>query len=75
MIISVAYPSSQDTVELCSVSDLSGLIEKMTCLNNAFLFIKEQLDTSTPIDQAILYIASGLSQPERKTNTCSSQKP
>ena len=50
-----------------NVSDFSGLIEELSRLNIAFISIKEQFDTSTPMGRAMMYIASVFSQLERET--------
>lgn len=50
-----------------NVSDFSTLIEQFSSLNIAFLSIKEQFDTSTPMGRAMMYIASVFSQLERET--------
>ena len=41
-----------------NVSDFSGLIEELSRLDIAFISIKEQFDTSTPMGRAMMYIAS-----------------
>lgn len=50
-----------------NVSDFSGLIEELSRLNIAFISIREQFDTSTPMGRAMMYIASVFSQLERET--------
>lgn len=50
-----------------SISDFSSLIEELTRLNIAFISIREQFDTETPIGRAMMYIASVFSQLERET--------
>ncbi|MDD6212886.1 MAG: recombinase family protein [Clostridiales bacterium] len=50
-----------------NVSDFSGLIEELSHLDIAFISIKEQFDTSTPMGRAMMYIASVFSQLERET--------
>lgn len=50
-----------------NISDFSGLIEELSYLNIAFISIKEQFDTSTPMGRAMMYIASVFSQLERET--------
>ena len=50
-----------------NVSDFSGLIEELAQLNVAFISIKEQFDTGTPMGRAMMYIASVFSQLERET--------
>ncbi len=50
-----------------NVSDFSGLIEELARLDIAFISIREQFDTSTPMGRAMMYIASVFSQLERET--------
>lgn len=50
-----------------NVSDFSGLIEELSRLDIAFVSIKEQFDTGTPMGRAMMYIASVFSQLERET--------
>ncbi|MGL4913450.1 MAG: recombinase family protein [Romboutsia sp.] len=50
-----------------NVSDFSTLIERLNKLNIAFISIKEQFDTSTPMGRAMLYISSVFAQLERET--------
>lgn len=50
-----------------NISDFSGLIEELSRLNIAFVSIKEQFDTGTPMGRAMMYIASVFSQLERET--------
>lgn len=50
-----------------NVSDFSGTIEDLNKQNIAFISIKEQFDTSTPMGRAMLYIASVFAQLERET--------
>lgn len=50
-----------------SISDFSGLIEELSCLDIAFVSIREQFDTGTPMGRAMMYIASVFSQLERET--------
>ena len=50
-----------------NVSDFSGLIEDLTRLDIAFVSIKEQFDTSTPMGRAMMYIASVFFQFVRET--------
>lgn len=50
-----------------NISDFSGLIEELSRLNVAFVSIKEQFDTGTPMGRAMMYIASVFSQLERET--------
>lgn len=50
-----------------NISDFAGLIEELSCLDIAFVSIKEQFDTGTPMGRAMMYIASVFSQLERET--------
>lgn len=50
-----------------NISDFSGLIEELSRLDIAFVSIKEQFDTGTPMGRAMMYIASVFSQLERET--------
>lgn len=50
-----------------NISDFAGLIEELSHLDIAFLSIKEQFDTGTPMGRAMMYIASVFSQLERET--------
>lgn len=50
-----------------NISDFSGLIEELSHLDIAFVSIKEQFDTGTPMGRAMMYIASVFSQLERET--------
>ncbi len=50
-----------------SVSDFSALIEDLARRKTAFICIKEQFDTSTPMGRAMMYIASVFAQLERET--------
>ena len=50
-----------------NISDFSGLIEELTRLDIAFISIREQFDTATPMGRAMMYIASVFSQLERET--------
>ncbi len=50
-----------------NISDFAGLIEELSRLDIAFISIKEQFDTGTPMGRAMMYIASVLSQLERET--------
>ncbi|MBC8590656.1 recombinase family protein [Wansuia hejianensis] len=49
------------------VADFSTTIEELNNYNIAFVSIKEQFDTSTPMGRAMMYIASVFSQLERET--------
>ncbi|MDR7856014.1 recombinase family protein [Tissierella sp.] len=49
------------------VADFSSTIEELNNYNIAFVSIKEQFDTSTPMGRAMMYIASVFSQLERET--------
>lgn len=50
-----------------NISDFSSLIEELARLDIAFLSIKEQFDTGSPMGRAMMYIASVFSQLERET--------
>ncbi|MDO4286436.1 MAG: recombinase family protein [Eubacteriales bacterium] len=50
-----------------NISDFSNLIEELCHFGIAFISIKEQFDTSTPMGRAMMYIASVFSQLERET--------
>lgn len=50
-----------------SIGDFTALIERLAQLNVAFVSIREQFDTSTPMGRAMMYIASVFSQLERET--------
>ena len=50
-----------------NISDFSGLIEELSRLDVAFVSIREQFDTGTPMGRAMMYIASVFSQLERET--------
>ena len=50
-----------------NISDFSTLIEELIRLDIAFVSIKEQFDTGTPMGRAMMYIASVFSQLERET--------
>ncbi len=50
-----------------NISDFSSLIEELARLDIAFVSIREQFDTGTPMGRAMMYIASVFSQLERET--------
>ena len=50
-----------------NISDFSALIEELGRLNVAFISIREQFDTESPMGRAMMYIASVFSQLERET--------
>lgn len=50
-----------------NISDFSGLIDELTKQNVAFVSIREQFDTSTPMGRAMMFIISVFSQLERET--------
>lgn len=50
-----------------NISDFSTLIEELSRLNVAFISIREQFDTGSPMGRAMMYIASVFSQLERET--------
>ena len=50
-----------------NISDFTGLIDELTKLEVAFVSIREQFDTSTPMGRAMMFIISVFSQLERET--------
>lgn len=50
-----------------NISDFAGLIDELTRLDVAFISIREQFDTSTPMGRAMMFIISVFSQLERET--------
>lgn len=50
-----------------NISDFTSLIDELTRLDVAFISIREQFDTSTPMGRAMMYIISVFSQLERET--------
>lgn len=50
-----------------NISDFSTLIEELGRLDVAFISIREQFDTGSPMGRAMMYIASVFSQLERET--------
>lgn len=50
-----------------NVSDFSATIEELNKHDIAFISIREQFDTSTPMGRAMMYIASVFAQLERET--------
>lgn len=50
-----------------NIGDFAGLIEELSRLDTAFISIREQFDTATPLGRAMMYIASVFSQLERET--------
>ena len=50
-----------------NISDFAKLIDELNNLGIAFISIKEQFDTSSPMGRAMMYIASVFSQLERET--------
>ena len=50
-----------------NISDFAALIEELGRLNVAFISIREQFDTASPMGRAMMYIASVFSQLERET--------
>lgn len=48
------------------VSDFSDIIEELNSNQIAFISVKEQFDTSTPMGRAMMYIASVFAQLERE---------
>lgn len=50
-----------------NISDFTALIQELERLNVAFISVREQFDTSTPMGRAMMYISSVFSQLERET--------
>jgi len=50
-----------------NISDFAKLIDELNNLGIAFISIKEQFDTASPLGRAMMYIASVFSQLERET--------
>ncbi len=50
-----------------NVGDFAGLIEELNGMHTAFICIKEQFDTSTPMGRAMMNIAAVFAQLERET--------
>lgn len=50
-----------------NIGDFAKLIEELDGLDIAFISIKEQFDTSSPMGRAMMYISSVFSQLERET--------
>lgn len=50
-----------------NIGDFAKLIEELETLKIAFVSIKEQFDTSSPMGRAMMYISSVFSQLERET--------
>ncbi len=50
-----------------NIGDFAKLIEELNTLKIAFVSIKEQFDTSSPMGRAMMYISSVFSQLERET--------
>ena len=50
-----------------NISDFAGLIQELDALDIAFVSIREQFDTNTPMGRAMMFIASVFSQLERET--------
>lgn len=50
-----------------NIGDFSTLIEELSRLGIAFISIREQFDTGSPMGRAMMYIASVFSQLERET--------
>ncbi len=50
-----------------NISDFAGLIDELSKLDVAFVSIKEQFDTGTPMGRAMMFIISVFSQLERET--------
>ena len=50
-----------------NIGDFAGLVQELNRLRVAFVSIREQFDTGTPIGRAMMYIISVFSQLERET--------
>ncbi len=50
-----------------NIGDFASLITELTSMGVAFISIKEQFDTNSPMGRAMMYIASVFSQLERET--------
>ena len=50
-----------------NISDFAGLIEELDRLGVAFVSLREQFDTNSPMGRAMMYITSVFSQLERET--------
>ena len=50
-----------------NINDFTGLIDELAKLDVAFVSIREQFDTSTPMGRAMMFIISVFSQLERET--------
>ena len=50
-----------------NISDFAALVEELGRLNVAFISIREQFDTGSPMGRAMMYIISVFSQLERET--------
>ena len=50
-----------------NISDFAGLVEELGRRNVAFISIREQFDTGSPMGRAMMYIISVFSQLERET--------
>jgi site-specific DNA recombinase len=50
-----------------NISDFASLIQELSHLNIAFVSIREQFDTASPMGRAMMYIASVFSQLEGET--------
>lgn len=50
-----------------NIGDFANLITELTSMGVAFVSIKEQFDTNSPMGRAMMYIASVFSQLERET--------
>ena len=50
-----------------NIGDFAKLIEELNDRKIAFVSIREQFDTTSPMGRAMMYIASVFSQPERET--------
>lgn len=50
-----------------NVSDFSRFFDRLTAKNVDFISVKEQIDTSTPLGRAMMYICTVFAQMERET--------
>lgn len=50
-----------------NISDFTALVQELEHLNVAFISVREQFDTATPMGRAMMYISSVFSQLERET--------
>ena len=50
-----------------NIGDFAKLIEELTAMDIAFISLREQFDTASPMGRAMMYITSVFSQLERET--------